>query len=370
MTTTYTSPAELEDAVTVLRKTFGSGKTKSMTWRKWQMKQMWWMIDDNQERFTAALAQDLNRSQFEAYAGDISGVRANILESLEHVDEWAADEKPKSGFVFGTLSKTRIKKEPLGVALIVGAWNFPIALLLEPAIAAIAAGCCVLMKPSEMAAATQDLLVELVPKYLDPDAIRIASGGPSEMTRILNYRFDHIFFTGSGKIAKFITEAAAKYLTPTVLELGGQGPAIVTAKANVDLAAKRIAWAKFLNAGQICLSVNHTFVDSAVYDEFVERVGFWFDSFLSGEGEQQMTKIISQRNFARLEKLLEGTSGKITYSGKSPNDISIGKFNPTVVANVTMQDSLLSEELFGPILPVIKADYRTAVGIINRYVYC
>ncbi|KAK7207290.1 aldehyde dehydrogenase 3I1 [Myxozyma melibiosi] len=371
----FSTAAELDDAVTTLRRTFYSGKTKSLAWRKWQLKQAWWMLEDNEERILAALESDLGRSDFESYMFDISLARQDILEALEHIDEWTKDEYvPGAGFIYGTLGKSKVKKEPLGVALIIGAWNFPIALLLDPAFAAIAAGCCVLLKPSEMASATQDLLMELVPKYMDPEAVRIVAGGPEQMTKVLEYKFDHIFFTGSGKIARFITAAAAKHLTPTVLELGGQGPAIVTGTADVDLAAKRIAWAKFTNAGQICLSVNHVFVDPAVYDEFVARAGFWFDSFLAGAGEKQMTKIINDRNHARLKKMLEASKGKITYAGKKPegateyttDSYSSTKFNPTVVADVSMGDPLMAEELFGPILPVIKADYKTAITEIKN----
>jgi aldehyde dehydrogenase (NAD+) len=213
--------------------------------------------------------------------------------------------------VTGTLGRARIRKEPLGVALIIGAWNFPFYLLLSPMISAISAGCCVMVKPSELAPASQDLIARLVTKYLDQSAIRVVTGGPAETSKILEQRFNQIFFTGSNKTARYITTAAAKYLTPTVLELGGQGPAIVTASADIDLAAKRIALGKFMNAGQICLTVNHVFVEPLIHDKFVERLGFWFDRFGDGDSSEQISRIINERNYDRLISVLEKTQGKI-----------------------------------------------------------
>ncbi|KAF5688646.1 aldehyde dehydrogenase (NAD+) [Fusarium denticulatum] len=266
---------------------------------------MWWMLVDNEKAITEALAADLGRHEFEA------------LTSVS-----------STGFLMGTLGKARIRKEPLGVVLVIGAWNFPFLFTLQPVIAAITAGCCVVVKPSELSVASQNLMQDFVGRYLDPEAIRRVTGGPQETTKLLELKFNHIFFTGSTKVAKFVAAAAAKHLTPTVLELGGQGPAIVTAKADLDLAAKRIAYAKFLNAGQICLSVNHVFVDPEVHDAFVQRLHYWTQQFSSGESSH-MCKIVNKRNFDRLS------------------------------------DSLLSEELFGPICPVIKATYQDAVRQTN-----
>jgi aldehyde dehydrogenase (NAD+) len=257
---TFTTAEEFQKIYETLFQTFRSGRTKSLLWRKWQLKQLWWMIEENEDRIADALRKDLNRHTFESYASDIYGIKTDILEHIKHVDEWASDEPlSAAGFVMGTLGNARIRKEPLGVALVIGAWNFPFLLLIQPVIAAVAAGCCVLMKPSELAPASQKLLQDLVSQYLDLSAIALVTGGPSETSHILEQKFDHIFFTGSSKVARFITAAAAKQLTPTVLELGGQGPAIVAESADVDLAAKRIAYAKFLNAGQSrCNDINAT----------------------------------------------------------------------------------------------------------------
>ncbi|RKL44884.1 hypothetical protein BFJ72_g3535 [Fusarium proliferatum] len=328
----YTSEAEFLEYRSQLFKTFATGKTKNIKWRKWQLKQMWWMLVDNEKAIAEALAADLGRHEFEALTSDLHGLKTDILEHLNHVEEWAADEPVSSaGFLMGTLGKARIRKEPLGVVLVIGAWNFPFLLTLQPVIAAITAGCCVVVKPSELSVASQNLMQDLVGRYLDPEAIRLVTGGPQETTRLLELKFNHIFFTGSTKVAKFVAEAAAKHLTPTVLELGGQGPAIVTAKADVDLAAKRIAYAKFLNAGQICLSVNHVFVDPEVHDTFVERLHYWTRQFSGGESSH-MCKIVNRRNFERLSGLLENTSGDVfRASGKAGDN----RLSPTVVTDVT-----------------------------------
>ncbi|KAI4128756.1 MAG: hypothetical protein LQ347_004050 [Umbilicaria vellea] len=275
----YTSPHDLDEAYSTLFATFRTGRTKSLAWRKWQLKQFWWMIVDNEERIIEALHDDLHRHPMESNNMDIHGLKVEIMEHITHLEEWAADEIPDAGFIFGTLGKARMRKEPLGVALIIGAWNFPIALTLQPAISATAAGCCVMLKPSELSKASEKLLKELVSTYLDPTAIRLVTAGPGETGEILKLRFDHVFFTGSSKAARYIAQATAKHLTPTVLELGGQGPAIICATADVNVAAKRIAWVKWLNAGQICLSVNHVFADAAIYDVFVERLKYWNETF-------------------------------------------------------------------------------------------
>lgn len=211
----FTTPEEAQAAHKTIHNTFKSGLTKSLAWRKWQLKQMWWMIGDNEKAIAAALHTDLNRHEFESYAADIRGVKDDILLHLNNVEKWAADEIPDAGFLFGTLGRARIRKEPLGVALILGAWNFPFALALMPLIAAISAGCCAMVKPSEIAVASQDLMLEIIPKYLDSSAIRVVTGGPKETTLILEQRFDQIFYTGSANVAKIIQKAAAKNLTPT-----------------------------------------------------------------------------------------------------------------------------------------------------------
>ena len=335
----YTTPEQLDNAYTTLHKTFKTGKTKSLAWRKWQLKQLFWMVADNEEAFAKALNTDLNRHEFEAHYGDIIGVKIDILDTLRHVEEWAADDIPDAGFLFGTLGSARIRKEPLGVALIIGIWNFPILLTLCPLIAAISAGCCAMVKPTETSVACQDLMAALIPKYLDQEAVRVVTGGPKEATMILERRFDHIFYTGSVKIAKIVAAAAAKHLTPTVLELGGQAPCIVTPSADIDTAAKRIVFSKYFNNGQICLAANHVFVDSSVHDKFVERAIYWLGQYLQDGGADDAVRIINEQNYDRIVGLLKKTDGKIVLGGKTDREDKY--IQQTLVTNVTMQGKLL-----------------------------
>lgn len=359
----YTTPSEVDTALSTLRTTFGSGRTKDVRYRKWQLKQLYWLVADNLEEWIAALEADLSRHEFETRFCQ-KGLLEDILYHIDNVESWAKDEVPNAGFLFTKLGRTVIRNEPRGVAFIIGAWNFPDTLTLMPLASAIAAGCCALVKPSEVSPHCAELMIRLGAKYLDPEAYSFVSGGASETQYMLSHKFDHVFFTGSTPVAKHVAAATAKHLTPTVLELGGQGPAIVTATANVDLAAKRIAQAKFMNAGQICLSVNHTFVDPSIHAEFLARIQHWNDIFTSHGNSDDMCTIINERNATRLTSMLDKTSGTVIY-GSSTTNKDVKKMSPTVVSNVKMSDSLLSEELFGPVLPIIESDYTTACKTIS-----
>lgn len=359
----YSSKDDIDQAVGTLRATFQSGRTKDLKYRKWQLKQLYWLVADNHEAIIEALHKDLNRPEFETRLS-IKGMQDDIIYHIKHFEEWARGESPKSGFLFTNIGRTHLRAEPRGLVFIIGPWNFPDTLTIGPLAAAISAGCSALIKPSELAANFSDLFVQLAPKYLDSESYALVTGAASETQYMLSHKYDHIFFTGSTPVAKHIATAAAKHLTPTVLELGGQCPAIVTKTANIDLAAKRIAAAKFMNAGQICLSVNHVFIDHKVHQQFVERLQFWNKKFTSDGENDAMCKIINERNFGRLEGLLNDTKGNIVYGG-SGHDRNLLKLKTTVVDNVNLDDTLLSEELFGPLLPIVEADCKLAVQTIN-----
>ncbi|KAL6230146.1 hypothetical protein BDW75DRAFT_248930 [Aspergillus navahoensis] len=361
----FSSREDFQDAYKTVHATFRSNRTKDLAWRQWQLKQVWWMLADNEQRILEALKNDLNRHAFEAHTGDLYGLKSDILHTIANFREWVKDEKPGSGLI-NYLGKARLRKEPLGVSLIIGAWNFPFLLLLQPLLAAIASGCAAILKPSELSVHSHNLLLELVPKYLDQSAIRIVAAGPTEMGYILDHRFDQIFYTGSPNVAKIVAKAAARFLTPTVLELGGQGPAIVTRSGDIDLAAKRIAAAKFTNAGQICLSTNHAFVPMDLQPQFVERLKYWFDKF-SGPGQSwgDFCKIVNDRHFDRLATLVDRSAAKIQYGGA--RDKKTGFMHPIIMTGVSLDDSIMSQELFGPILPIITAEPEEAVQYIRSF---
>ncbi|KAH4595509.1 aldehyde dehydrogenase [Parastagonospora nodorum] len=356
----FSTEADFDKAYQSVRTAFDNGKTKPKAWRRQQLKRTWWMIEDNKDRIADAIYKDLHKHIQESRMADIAAAQDEILDTLKHLDEWTKDEKPSRTNILNFLGGATVRKEPLGVTLIIGAWNYPMLLLLSPMIAAIGAGCAMILKPSDMATASQELLMEIIPQYLDQDAIQIISAGPAEMGRILTHRFDHIFYTGSPNVAKIVYTAAAKHLTPVTLELGGQGPSIVAKTADIDLTAKHIAATKFMNAGQICLNVNHVFADPSIRGELVEKLGKYFDLFSGGqERPEHYTHIVNDRNFNRLENLLSETKGQVVYGGK--RDKQTRYFSPTIVTDVKPGDSLLSEELFGPMLPIIDADLDTAI---------
>ncbi|KAL1848453.1 hypothetical protein Plec18170_008051 [Paecilomyces lecythidis] len=357
------SPKSFDLAYEKIRGSFANGKTKDIAWRKWQLKQLYWMLDENEQEFQDAMSKDLHRHPFESLAYDLAETKGAIIETLDNLEKWAKGEAPPNGgFLWNWIGKAWIRKEPLGVALVIGAWNYPVGTLLTVAVSAIAAGNAVFLKPSEIASHTEKLLAKLVPRYMDSFAIAIVSAGPADMGTVLHYRFDFIFYTGSSKVGRIIAAAAAKHVTPTALELGGQAPGIVTKYADIDLAAKRIANAKLVNLGQLCVDVNHVLADPEIYDDLNDRLLYWMRKFVN-EGRETLTHMINHGHFDRLNSLLEKSNGTIVYTGEHDRE---SKFlHPTIVKDVTMTDSLLSEELFGPILPVIKSDLDTTLKTIN-----
>ncbi|CEJ94923.1 Putative Aldehyde dehydrogenase [[Torrubiella] hemipterigena] len=357
----YNTAAEVDKAHATVTETFRSNATKDLTWRRTQLRKLWWLLQDNKERIADALKQDLNKHRQESVLVDVVGIQAACLEALANLKKWTADEKPRRTDPLNLVGGAVIRREPKGVSLIISAWNYPFMELLEPLIVAIAAGCAVVLKPSELAPASQDLLVEIVPKYLDSSAIQIVTAGPKDMDHLLSKKWAHIFFTGSTGVGKIIYAKAVENLSTVTLELGGRGPAIVTANANIDLSAKRIANTKFMNSGQVCVGVNHIFVDPKVKKPFIEALKKYFDQFLSGEESEPSycTRIVNDKNYGRLEALLEKSKGTVIYGGdRNPKTRYWG---PTIVDNVTTDDSLLTEELFGPILPIIEATLQEAI---------
>lgn len=375
----YNSKEEVDAIQRQLKETFDTGLTKDLAWRKWQLKQCWWMLHDNQDRILSAMHADLHAHPIEV-GFLLSMLKNSLIHHIKNIEKWTAT-KPiaNSGFIMGWLGKARIRKEPLGTTLIIGAWNSPLFTTLCPLFSAITAGCCAVIKPPELASHHQTLIVDLLAAYLDSRAIRVVTGGPNETTYLLSKRWDHIFFTGSNKIARIVAAAAAKNLTPTVLELGGQGPCIVTKTADLDLAARRLAFVKFYNGGQVCVTANHLFAEPEIVDELLDKIAYWYAQLMrknvAGEGgADHFSRIINERNYDRVAGLLEKTQGKVVYGGLEQCDRADLFVHPTVVnlgdlsradGSSALQDSLMSEEIFGPILPVITATVDEALRAIN-----
>jgi aldehyde dehydrogenase (NAD+) len=248
-------------------------------------------------------------------------------------------------------AKSQLIPEPLGVVLVIAPWNYPIQLLLVPAAGAIAAGNAVVMKPSEVSAATSTVLARLVPKYLDQKAITLVEGGVPETTALLAEHFDHIFYTGNGTVGRIVMAAAANNLTPVTLELGGKSPVIIDESANIHVAARRIAWGKWLNAGQTCVAPDYILVNEKVRQPFLDELGKAINDFFGADPQtsESYGRIVSPRHFDRLKSLMTG--GKVIIGGETNADSRY--VAPTVLGDVDMNSALMNEEIFGPLLPVI-----------------
>ncbi|HKV19435.1 MAG TPA: aldehyde dehydrogenase family protein [Mycobacterium sp.] len=351
----------IAEAVAKLRATFASGRTRSIEWRKRQLLGIEKMMAENEEAIAAALEQDLGRSRFEAWLADIASTAGEAKDAAKNVKKWTRrryrllelSQLPGRGWV---------EYEPYGTVLVIGAWNFPFVLTLGPAVGAIAAGNTVLLKPSEVCPASSALMAELVPRYLDNDAVIVVEGDGSVSQELIAQGFDHICFTGGTEIGRKVYEGAAPHLTPVTLELGGKSPVIVTADADIDVAAKRIAWTKLINSGQICIAPDYVLADAKIRDQLVDKIK---DAVTTFEVENTSGKrIVNERHFDRLTSALAATKGDIAVGGGS--DASKISIQPTVVVDPDPSEPLMTDEIFGPILPVVTVQsLDEAIGFVN-----
>ena len=263
------------------------------------------------------------------------------------------------------MGKSFVVRDPLGVVLIIAPWNYPVGLLISPLVGAIAAGNAAVLKPSEVTAHTSRVLAELLPKYVDTDAIALVEGGVPETTALLEERFDHIMYTGNGSVAKIVMEAAARNLTPVTLELGGKSPCIVDSTADIEVAARRIAWGKFMNAGQTCIAPDYILVEESVEEELIGELKKSVQSFYEGNTQDNpdYTRIVNSRHHDRVSKLIEGQ--EIAFGGGTrAEDCYI---EPTVLRNVSPDAPVMQSEIFGPVLPVLRIkDVGEAIEFVNR----
>jgi aldehyde dehydrogenase (NAD+) len=321
------------------------------------------MLEDNEAEVLAALAHDLGKPRAEGFITDIAFVTAEIKLMLKHLKKWNAPERVSTPLV-NQPGKSRLIPEPLGVVLVIAPWNYPVQLLVVPAAGAIAAGNAVVMKPSEVSSATSALLARLVPRYLDTEAVAIVEGGVPETTALLGQRFDHIFYTGNGTVGRIVMTAAAKHLTPVTLELGGKSPVIVDASANIDVTAKRIAWGKWLNAGQTCVAPDYVLVHRSKKAELIDALSGAITDFYGADPKSSDSygRIVSRRHFDRITSMIG--NGTAVIGGEV--DEAQRYVAPTVLTDVAPDSMVMSEEIFGPILPIIAVDDTDeAIRFIN-----
>ncbi|WP_102144089.1 aldehyde dehydrogenase family protein [Mycobacterium hubeiense] len=339
---------DIPGTVRRLRETFATGRTRGVEWRKQQLKALERLLVDNESAIATALEKDLGRKPFEAWLADVASTAAEARYAAKHVGKWM--RRKRSFLEFNQLPGSAwVEYEPYGTVLIIGAWNFPFYLTLGPLVGAIAAGNTVVLKPSEISPASSAVMAELVPKYLDRDAIAVVEGDGAVSQELIAQGFDRVMFTGGTEIGRKIMAGAAPHLTPVTLELGGKSPVIVAADADVDVAAKRIAWTKLLNAGQVCLAPDYVLVDAAIRDELVNKIGEAIKTFAADEPKGM--RIVNQRQFDRLVGYLSETKGKVVLGGQS--DAAELRLQPTVVVDPDPDEPLMKDEIFGPILPVV-----------------
>lgn len=342
---------------------FNSGRTRDVHYRKAQLRSMLAMVKGSSRLVVDALYADMRKPPLEAYASEIGTVKNEIRYALSHLSAWARPRRvhtPKHLLPSSSL----IMPEPMGLTLVIAPWNYPFTLSLSPIVSAVAAGNCVVLKPSEFAPHTAGLLSDLVSRNFDPGHIAVVTGAAEEARGLLEHKFDHILYTGSTAIGRLVMEAAARHLTPVTLELGGKSPCIVDADIDIVYAARRIAWAKFFNAGQTCIAPDYLLVDRGIKSRFVEalktRIGKFFGPDPSKSPDY--ARIINERHFRRLERLLG--QGDIVAGGQT--DAADRYIAPTVITNILPEHAVMQEEIFGPILPVLDyEDLDQAIGFVN-----
>lgn len=357
----------IPELVASLRDGFRAGVVGDVDARIRQLLRLRALVDDQQERLLDALAADVGKPRIEGYSTEIAFTINELDHVVKHLPGWAKPTRVRAPLTVRP-GRAMLVPEPLGTVCIIAPWNYPVQLLFAPLVAALAAGNTAVLKPSEVTPTVAALIAELVPQYLDPRAVAVVTGGVDETTVLLEQRFDHIFYTGNGTVGRVVMRAAAEHLTPVTLELGGKSPAIVAADAKLDVAGRRIAWAKFLNAGQTCVAPDYVLVEAAAQDELLTAITKAVTDFYGTDPRESpdYARIVNQRHHDRLTGLLAAGGFEATVIGGS-GDRDSRYLAPTVVTGVSPDAALMQEEIFGPILPVLAVDdVDAAIRFVNE----
>ncbi|MGB7520844.1 MAG: aldehyde dehydrogenase, partial [Spirulinaceae cyanobacterium] len=320
-------------------------------------------IKSQEEEIAQALYNDLKRPKLESLAAEVSLCLKEISYALKHLKAWTKPQKVATPLAL-LPGSSHIIPEPLGVVLIISPWNYPFQLAIAPLVSATAAGNCVIIKPSEIASHTSQVIAQLIEKVFPPEYITVVEGDKEVSTELLKQKFDHIFFTGSTAIGKIVMEAAAKHLTTVTLELGGKSPCIVDSNIDIGISAKRIAWGKFINAGQTCIAPDYLLVHSSIRSALLTALKKCLEEFYGQNPatSPDYSRIISDRHFQRLSALLK--EGKIVVGGETNS--AERYIAPTIIDQINWDDEVMAEEIFGPILPIIEYENLTeAITAIN-----
>ncbi|XP_072557653.1 aldehyde dehydrogenase family 3 member A2-like isoform X1 [Paramormyrops kingsleyae] len=332
------------------RAAYQTGRSRPLQFRLQQLRALRRLLSEHEATISAALKQDLNKSHFNAQLFELIGVETEIALALDKLSEWAAP-RPVQKNLLSMLVDAYIQPEPLGVVLIIGAWNYPWALTLKPLVGAIAAGNAAVVKPSEITQHSANLLKELLPQYLDKELYPVVTGGASETQELLRQRFDHIFYTGSSAVGKLVMEAAARHLSPVTLELGGKSPCYVDKDCDLAVASRRITWGKFTNCGQTCIAPDYVLCEPAIQDRLLQEMQRTLQEFYGDDPRTSPDygRIVSERHFDRLITLMDDCS--VALGGQS--DRSELYIAPTILRDVDPSCRLMQEEVFGPLLALV-----------------
>ena len=352
----------MNQLVSKQRQFYNSHATKDIHFRLLQLKKLENILKENEDLIYQGIYNDFKKSEFETYVTELALIYQDIKEARKNINTWARVKKVKTNML-NFPSKSYIIPEPLGVCLVIGAWNYPYGLSLAPVIAAISAGNTVILKPSEVSSNTSSVMAKLINENFKPSFLKVVEGGITETTELLDQKFDKIFFTGSTHVGKIVYQAAAKNLTPVTLELGGKSPAFITKGCNLKMTVKRLVWAKFLNSGQTCIAPDYVLIHSSIEKKFlklikneIEKEHFSFDN-------ENFTQIINEQNLERLKRMIDPE--KVYFGGNI--DTSNRYIQPTILQDITFDDLAMQEEIFGPILPIITYDdIEDAIQQVNN----
>ncbi len=358
-------PEQVTDILQEHHHFFHSGQTKDIHFRLQQLEKLKEGVIKYEAQMTEALHKDLGKHPFESYTSEIGFVLNSITHTMKHLKKWAKPKKVKTPLTLFP-SKSLIRYEPYGTVLIIGPFNYPFQLLIEPLIGAIAAGNCAVLKPSEVVPNVSAVITEMIESIFDQSYIRAVRGGIETNTSLIHAPFDYIFFTGSVSVGKMVMEAAAKNLVPVTLELGGKSPVMVDQTADIKMAAKRIIWGKMLNAGQTCVAPDYLVVHEEVKKELIEEMKRTLAAFYGSNMEKSndFGRIVNDRHFYRLKTLLEKDKDQIIFGGEANSNTRF--IEPTLI-EADWNSASMEDEIFGPLLPILTyTDLEGAIQSINQ----
>ena len=357
--------SSIEEIIQKQSEYFNTGVTRPVSFRIRQLKILKELIKENEKAISWALYADFKKCEFESFATETGMVLLDITHTIKHLKKWAKPKFVRSGLA-NFPSSDSIHFDPYGVCLIISPWNYPFQLLVGPLLGAISGGNTIILKPSELTPNTSNLMSKIISDNFNKEYIAIVQGGVDETTFLLKQKFDKIFFTGSVSVGKIVMQAAAKNLIPVTLELGGKSPCIVDETAKLKLAAKRIAWGKYLNAGQTCIAPDYIYVHKNIQNEFIENLKKAIRELYGDEpkNSEDFPRIINERNFNRLSEMIN--PDKLIIGGETSKDELY--IAPSVLTNVSWEDKVMEDEIFGPILPLLTFDnINNVIDEINKH---